>query len=161
MELSRDRILEEASQILNTAGLTKDMTDREQAALAELGEKYEYKAGDQIVQEGAKSRDLFVIIRGKVTVRIALPTDNGKEEVVYTMREGNVFGELSLVDGSPRSASVIAEEKVVALKFTFDDLGSLMDDFPRIGYLLMRNIASIISSRIRNTNLLWRNSLIW
>ena len=84
-----------------------------------------------------------------------------KEEIVYTMHDGQIFGELSLVDGSPRSASVKAQNKVRTCRFDFDILNELLEKKPRIGYLLMKNIAVIISARIRNTNMLWRNSLIW
>jgi CRP-like cAMP-binding protein len=65
------------------------------------------------------------------------------------------------VDGSPRSATVQTDEEVLAYRFDYDRLSKLLTDYPRIGYILMRNIAAIIANRVRNTNMLWRNSLIW
>ncbi|MBM3325407.1 MAG: cyclic nucleotide-binding domain-containing protein [Calditrichaeota bacterium] len=148
-------------ELLKTAGLAKDMTGEEVAALASIAEEQRFARGAEIIREDSKSRDLFVICKGRVSIRLSLPTEVGKEEIIYTMRDGQIFGELSLVDGSPRSATVRAEEEVITCQFDFKKLSALLDEKPRIGYLLMRNIASIISARVRNTNMLWRNSLIW
>lgn len=147
--------------LLKESGLVKDMSDKEIAQLAGVGEERRYTKGTTIIKEDSRSRDLYVVDTGRVSIRLTLPTETGREEVIYTMREGQIFGELSLVDGSPRSATVRAEEDVRALYFEFSKLSELLDREPRIGYYLMRNIAAIISQRVRNTNLLWRNSIIW
>lgn len=150
-----------AREILELAGLVKDMTEAEIAALVEVAEERLYTSGTAIVLEDSKSRDFFVIKSGRASVRLSLPSDFGKDEIVFMMRDGQIFGEFSLVDGSPRSATIKAEDDVSAYRFDFDYLTRLLDAQPRIGYILMRNIAAIISTRVRNTNMLWRNSLMW
>jgi len=147
--------------LLETAGLIKEMSPEEAAALAGVAEEMTYTKGSVILREDSKSRDLFVICTGRVSIRLSLPTESGREEVIYSMREGQIFGELSLVDGAPRSATVRAETEVTTCVYPFEKLNALLDQQPRIGYCLMRNLASIISARVRNTNMLWRNSLIW
>ncbi len=148
-------------KILEDASLIRDLTDDEINALIEIAEEKRYARGTCIIIEDSKSRDLFVLTKGRATVRLSLPSDREKEEIVYTMRDGQVFGELSLVDGSPRSATIKAEDDVMTYRFDFEKLNNLMNANPRIGFIVMRNVASIISNRMRNTNLLWRNSLIW
>jgi len=148
-------------QLLDTAGLIVGMNAEEAEILSSIAEERAYSKGNVILMEDSKSRDLFIICHGRVSIRLSLPTESGKEEVIYTMRDGQIFGELALVDGSPRSATVKAEEDVVTCIYDYDKLMELLDVHPRIGYLLMRNLASIISQRVRNTNMLWRNSLIW
>lgn len=150
-----------AEQMLTLAGLTKDMTDQEVTELLSIAEERSYARGTLIVQEDSKSRDLYLLRQGRISVRIALPSNREREEIVYSMRDGQIFGELSLVDGCPRSATIRAEDDVVTLRFDFDNLSQLLESKPRIGYILMRNIAAIIAARMRNTNMLWRNSLIW
>jgi CRP-like cAMP-binding protein len=148
-------------KLLEIAGLVGDMTPEEAELLASIAEDRNYPKGSVILKEDSKSRDLFIICQGRVSIRLSLPTESGKEEVIYTMRDGQIFGELALVDGSPRSATVKAEEDVIACAYDYHKLMTLLDQYPRIGYRLMQNIASIISQRVRNTNMLWRNSLIW
>ncbi len=150
-----------AKELLLTAGLAKDMTDAEINDLLSIAEERTYARDTLIVQEDGKSRDLYLLRKGRATVRMALPTDREREEIVYTMRDGQAFGELALVDGCPRSASIKAEDEVTTYRFDFDRLSALLEEKPHIGYLLMRNIAAIISARMRNTNMLWRNSIIW
>ena len=152
---------EQAVKTLGLAGLVKDMSADEIEALAGLAEEKEYPRGSIIIQEDSKSRDFYVICYGRISIRLILPAMESKEEIIYTMRDGQIFGELSLVDGSPRSATVRAEDDVTVLRFDFTRMSDLLDGSPRIGYLLMRNIAAIIAARVRNTNMLWRNSLIW
>ncbi len=147
--------------LLKISGLSKDMTDEEVQALVSIAQEQHFARGAEIIREDSRSRDLFIICKGRVSIRLSLPTEVGKEEIIYSMRDGQIFGELSLVDGSPRSATVRADEEVVACMFEYQKLSALLEQNPRIGYLLMRNIAAIISTRVRNTNLLWRNSLIW
>ncbi len=148
-------------QLLEAAGLIKEMSAVEAELLSSIAEERAYSKGNVILKEDSKSRDLFIVCSGRVSIRLTLPTESGKEEVIYTMRDGQIFGELALVDGSPRSATVKAEEDVVTCLYEYNKLMALLDTHPRIGFLLMRNLASIISQRVRNTNMLWRNSLIW
>lgn len=147
--------------LLSAAGLIAGMTPEESELLASIGEDRHFTRGTDILREDSKTRDLFVICVGRVSIRLSLPTESGREEVIYTMREGQIFGELALVDGSPRSATVRAEDEVITCAYSYEKLMALLDANPRIGYILMRNLASIISARVRNTNMLWRNSLVW
>lgn len=151
----------QAVKILDIAGLSKDMSEEETRELAGIADAREFSRGTTIIREDSKSRDLYIICCGRVSIRLTLPSMESKEEIIYSMRDGQIFGELSLVDGSPRSATVKAEDDVTVICFDFDRLGVLLEKIPRIGYILMRNIAAIIATRVRNTNMLWRNSLIW
>ena len=161
MDSNTDCSTSQKVQLLDSAGLIKEMTAAESEVLSSIAEERVYAKGQVILMEDSKSRDLFIVCHGRVSIRLSLPTESGREEVIYTMRDGQIFGELALVDGSPRSATVKAEEEVVACIYEYEKLMKILDEHPHIGYLLMRNIASIISQRVRNTNMLWRNSLIW
>ncbi|MDP8240646.1 MAG: cyclic nucleotide-binding domain-containing protein [Candidatus Hatepunaea meridiana] len=153
--------LETCKNTLKSSGIAKDMTDDQVSAIAQIGTEQRYPKGVAIVREDAKSRDLYIIRDGRVSIRLKLPSEFGKEEVIFQMRDCQIFGELALVDGSPRSATAFADEEVTAYRFDYDRLSKLLEEQPRIGYILMRNIASIIANRVRNTNMLWRNTLIW
>ncbi|MCF7810030.1 cyclic nucleotide-binding domain-containing protein [bacterium] len=159
-KISGDK-LQEVTKILKNSGLGRELADEEIAKIANLAVGKSFIKNSRILREDSKSRDLFMIADGRVSVRLKLPSEFGREEAIYQIREGQVFGELSLVDGSPRSATVYADDDVETFQFDHTELMQLLEDNPRIGFVLMRNLASIIAHRVRNTNMLWRNSLVW
>ena len=80
---------------------------------------------------------------------------------VHVIKEGEVFGELALVDKAPRSAStkVAGDSKTFLLEA--DSFEKLCADNYRIGFVVMRNLAKIVTSRLRETNIKYTESLIW
>ena len=150
-----------ALAVLEKTGLARDLAHEELTTLAKLAREINYPSGTAILREDSRSRDLYLIKKGRISVQLRLSSEDGREELLYSMRDGQLFGELALLDGSPRSATVRAEDDVVVYKFDYDELLSLLEEQTHIGYIFMRNIAQVISARVRNTNMLWRNSLIW
>ena len=148
-------------ELLEKSGLTKDMLPDEIEAIAELSEERLFSKGAIILQEVETTRDMYVVKCGRVSVRLRMPTPQHKDEIILILHDEQIFGEMSLVDGSPRSATVMAEDDVIVLKLDYNKLSALLDKIPRIGYIFMRNIASIIASRTRSTNMLWRNLMTW
>jgi CRP-like cAMP-binding protein len=71
------------------------------------------------------------------------------------------MGEISFIDGSPRSASVIAEELTSVYVLPFDKVNQMMEDDPQFGYVMIRTIACILTEKVRQTNLAWRNLMMW
>jgi CRP/FNR family transcriptional regulator/CRP/FNR family cyclic AMP-dependent transcriptional regulator len=65
--------------------------------------------GETIFFQEDKSTELYIILKGRT--KVTLLSEEGKEFILTELKQGNFFGELSLIDGNPRSASVIAEEE--------------------------------------------------
>jgi CRP-like cAMP-binding protein len=148
-------------QTFKSSHMTDNMVDHDISELVKISEERTYALGKTIINEDARTRDLYIVHSGKAAITISLPSDLEQQEFVYAMREGQIFGELSLVDGSRRSATVIAETEVITFRFDYNQLMELLNEQPRIGYHLMHNLAIIISARMRNANMLWRNSIMW
>jgi CRP-like cAMP-binding protein len=82
-----------------------------------------FRRGEVIFHIGDPGDALFVIVEGEV--KISLPSETGEEAILATLRSGDVFGELALLDGAPRSASasaLIATETVVLPRDKFREL---------------------------------------
>ena len=71
-----------------------------------------------------------------------------------------IFGEVALVDSVPRSARALARDEVTVLEISHEDLRRVMEAEPRIGYVILQNLATILCDRLRSTNLLLRNEWI-
>jgi CRP/FNR family cyclic AMP-dependent transcriptional regulator len=82
-----------------------------------------FRRGEVIFHAGDPGDALFVIVSGEV--KISVPSESGEEAILTTLHEGDVFGELALLDGAPRSASaaaLVATETVVLPRERFREL---------------------------------------
>ena len=82
-------------------------------------------------------------------------------EPIVSLRAGQAFGEFSLIDSAPRSATVRADTDITVYKINAEKLIAECEVDFEFGYRLMQNLAGILSSRIRDTTLLVRNNIIW
>lgn len=89
----------------------RNLSDRYAQLIADGFSVGNFKKGDAVFYQSDKSTDLYVVFRGKV--RASLLNQEGEEFVLDIFGEGDFFGEMSLLDGRPRSASAIASEDAV------------------------------------------------
>ncbi|NQU05072.1 MAG: cyclic nucleotide-binding domain-containing protein [Calditrichaeota bacterium] len=144
--------LDVVKDVLLRSGIAPDLSEEELTELAEIGIKLCFKKGDTVISEDSTSRDLYVISEGYVSIRLMLPSVYFEEEVIKKMTAPDIFGEFSLANGEPRSATVKAEGNLVTFQFEYESLVELMERNTRIGYVLMRNMAGIIANRVRENH---------
>jgi CRP/FNR family transcriptional regulator, cyclic AMP receptor protein len=105
---------------------------------------------DVIVQEGAREGHLCLIAAGQVT--IVKSSSDGEPKRIGTSGVGRTFGEMSLIDGEPRSASVVADESTTFLMLTKESFARMTDEAPRLAVKLLMKIARLTSQRLRHTS---------
>ena len=107
------------------------MEKRHLQALLELREIKEFEPGEQILEEGQFERSIFYLISGKARIM------KNEKEIAIIQRTGDVFGEMGVIDGSARSASVFAIDKTVCLQTDMSTVESLHGDSRQMdqGYL--------------------------
>jgi small-conductance mechanosensitive channel/CRP-like cAMP-binding protein len=91
------------------------LTDEQRARLAHASRRLLFSAGEPSVEEGDAGASMFVLVRGEASVRLA-----ATEGEVARLREGAVFGEMSLLTGDARSATVVAESDCELLEIGAD-----------------------------------------
>ncbi len=136
-------------------GLSADAIEK----VASLCQACSYSQGEEIVHEMDPGETLFVIVSGVVDVEISRPLDIGEGIQVGPLKPGACFGEISLVDGCFRSASVRARTDVELIYIADSDLRALFESNHDIGFTFMLNIAGILSRRIRDANIRLRNAV--
>ena len=97
------------------------------------------RAGDVIFDESSRGRDLYLILRGRV--RIDKYTKFGVESLLAVLHEGDFFGELSLIDGLPRSARAEAMDDCSIISFTPNEIHNLILESAPFTHNLLTNIA--------------------
>jgi len=129
-----------------------------------LSQEVSYKSGEIILEEssyGADS-DFFIILQGKVKVELAVSpilTDGKISKRLAVLKNGDIFGEMGLLRSKRRSAQVSAYSDLIVRKVNQKKLFELFVYNPRLGYLIMRNLAAILSDRITDMNFMWRNEI--
>lgn len=127
--------------VLRRCPLFTRVDDQTLAQCAGLLRFRRYRKGETIFHQGDAGDALFVIESG--AVKIVLPSPGGEEEaIIATLRPGDSFGELALVDGADRSATAIAHEGTAAYRLNRPDLERLMENKPQLRAALLEALAT-------------------
>jgi CRP/FNR family transcriptional regulator/CRP/FNR family cyclic AMP-dependent transcriptional regulator len=100
------------------------------------------KKDEIIVSQEEPGTELFIVLQGRV--RVALLSEEGEEFILNELGPGEFFGEVSLVDAEPRSASVIAEASTTLAALRRERLLAALRDEPQIALDLLAALACIV-----------------
>lgn len=103
-----------------------------------------------LFHEYATESYLCILVEGRVTVRKESST--GESKVLGERTKGNVIGEMSLLDGCPRSATLVAATDVTVLIFGEEDLERMTSELPQEAIRLLRRIGRDVSMRLRKAS---------
>jgi CRP/FNR family cyclic AMP-dependent transcriptional regulator len=98
-----------------------------------------FRRGEVIFHQGDPGDALFIVTSG--VIKIMLPSDSGEEAILATLRPGDVFGELALLDGAPRSATATALEATETVILPREQFRELLAAEPAIRDALLASIA--------------------
>lgn len=112
-------------------------------AVERIGREEPFVAGERIVREGDPGEHLYLLMEGEVSVWKDL--DGGSPRRLNVLRPGSYFGEMSILDHEPRSASVVANEASRLLVLDGDRLHELILERPEIAFEIFR----VLTSRVR------------
>jgi len=107
-----------------------------------------YDTDESIFEEGQPGAALFLILDGKIAIEIFRETSTR----LAVLERGAFFGEMALLDDTPRSANARALEPTRTLALYRNDLNGLMDRHARTACQIYRSLASMIGDRLRSTN---------
>jgi CRP/FNR family cyclic AMP-dependent transcriptional regulator len=128
--LTRDR----KSALLSAAPLFASVAPEEMGAIAAAAVEVEFPADHVIARQGEIGTGFFVIVSGGARV-----VRDG--EAVATLGPGDFFGELSVLDGLPRIAQVVADGPTTCLALASWDFEALLLEEPRVSLALLRGLA--------------------
>ena len=116
--------------------------------LVRLSKVREYEKGEAIIKEGGQDQWVYFLLAGKIRI------EKGGTEIATIDTVGEIFGEMRLLDGLARSASVYAEGKTVCLAFDSYGEDSLSTDDERTKFLLhlYKIFSEYLSTRLRITS---------
>src|SRR3954453_18797369 len=114
----------------------------DQTMLASLSSRLRmrrFRRNEVIMHQGDPGDALHIVAAG--AVKILLPSAEGEEAIIATLRPGDFFGELALLDGAPRSATAVALEASETMELPRDTFRDLLDQDPSLRDALLTGIA--------------------
>lgn len=130
--------MKEAMEFLKNAPIFEELEERDFAKISACGVKKEYKKGEVILMEEESGSALFVIIDGEVkVVRVG---DDGREVILSILGPSDIFGEMALLDGEVRSASVVALDHAELFMIHRKDFLALLHEHPSIAISLLKHL---------------------
>jgi CRP-like cAMP-binding protein len=131
---------------VNDEGFLASLTEAERAALERTGRRREFPAGQILFTEGDDGHEVFVLLGGQVKVVTTAPS--GRDVILDVMDEDALLGELSAIDGHPRSATAIALTPVTVLAVPTDDFLGFLEEHGPAATSLLR----IVAARLRRSS---------
>lgn len=127
--------------LLKTVPLFSSLSKRELDELAKRTDEVTVRAGTDLARQGAPGNQLFIVLRGTVAVR-------RNKRRVATLGQGEFVGEMSLLDGGPRSATLHTTEDTSLLVMSRRDFAQALDLMPSVA----RKLLSGLSGRLREAD---------
>ncbi|HVG58361.1 MAG TPA: cyclic nucleotide-binding domain-containing protein [Hyalangium sp.] len=142
----RERML---SNVMSTSALFEPFNRKDRRSLVEKFRAREVKKNEIIVREGEKTDGLYVVLSGEVEARKG-------DQVLSRLKEGELFGEISLLSKTPATATVMATRRTSLLRLPREDFDALILSHPQILVL----ISELSEQRLRRTEALTGGQVI-
>lgn len=142
--------VKEKGEMLCGASWGADMSRSEMEEVAGHMEAYRARKGSIIFTEGAPGNYMCVI--GSGSVMIVKDYMEGNKRKMDSMGPGRFVGEMSIIDGSPRTATAMADEDTVLLVFTREQFDLMVKQVPIVGVKVVMKLAREVSRRLKHTS---------
>ncbi len=121
--------------LLSTVPLFSRCSKKELSLLSRLTTNITIPAGRVAARQGHLGREFIVIVNGEATVAV-------DGQIVTTLGAGDFFGEIALLDGGPRTATVTAETDLVVEVMSHQEFASLLIDAPQVTIGILKGVAA-------------------
>jgi SulP family sulfate permease len=130
----------------------KDLNEDQLAVVNHHVRPLHYEKSDVVFSEGDPGDKIYFILSGGVSVLASL-SENGRDRRLATFGEGVFFGDMALLEGRPRSATVRADSETDVLYMSVDDFQNLVANEPLIASKMLLGMARELSYRLRLTTI--------
>ncbi len=147
----RDHSRNRTAHLLAASPILQGLTRAQQRILAQHVKKRRFAAGETVFSQGEDSDCAYLLVYGQMETLLAIP-GSSRQRLVSLLVNGSLFGEMSLLDGEPRSASVKAKEQSLCLSIDVNGIQIVQQQYPEIALLLLKNMSRQFALRLRHAN---------
>jgi CRP-like cAMP-binding protein len=148
---------------LRRVDLFAGLSDDELLQITKVCHPLRVSQDEVIFNEGDEGQEMYIIFKGSIRVMINTRRTDGSTSLstINMLYSGQSFGEMILLNSGTRSATIVAAEPTTLIVIREADFGALCESSPRIGYLVIRNLAQDLAYKLRSSNLLLRGNIRW
>ena len=144
---------------VKNSSLLQDLSAEDLDGLATYCEMRTMSEGTTVFIENMPGESLFLITKG--SIRISKMFAEGDEKTLVVLGPEDVFGEMAVIDGLPRSATARVAENAELISFKKKGLERLCSENAPLSLKLVSNIVRVFSKRVRESSEEYRDMLIW
>lgn len=138
------------AKIYSAVPVFRTLTEEELEEVLSISKLYRVGKGYVVVRQGDAGDGMYVIVQGSAQVQLQL--FQGDRTSLAVLKSGDVFGELSLIDRIPRSATVVMQEDGVLYRVDADGFDALRQKLRPAAFKIIREVAPILCQRMREIN---------
>jgi CRP/FNR family transcriptional regulator, cyclic AMP receptor protein len=157
--------MNETIAYLKQSDIFYQFTPTQLELVANLCQEKIFDEGDTIFEENSSSKELYIIVQGEVDIIVdpsVVGTQTQDKMTIATLRRGQSFGEIALVDEGLRSATAQARKKNTRLLvLPREKILMLCETYPQLGYRMMYNLAADLAMKLRHTDLKVREKVLY
>jgi CRP/FNR family transcriptional regulator, cyclic AMP receptor protein len=150
--LFSQRVIREGTieEVLSKVPAFANLAPRELKEVAVIVHKREYRSGEPVFYQGDPGLGMYIVKDGEVS--IVIQGKDGNERELALFGDGDFFGELALLDESPRSANAVCKTECTLIGFFRPDLFELIEKNTTLGIKIVLKLAEIVAQRLRHTD---------
>lgn len=133
--------------LLRSLPIFEGLGDGELRKVARLFKQKLYQPGELVFKKGDAGHEAYIVMRGQVDICL-----DESPRPIASVTNGQIFGELAFLDGSPRAARAISKQPTIMLVMERPSFTQLVQREPHLGLVVIRNIAEDLSNKLRRTN---------
>jgi len=152
-------MIKKNADLITKISIFAELSQHEIETVLSLMKERSLERDSVLFQEGDTGSELFIILKGKVAISVTVPS--GEELRLAEMSTGSFFGEMSLIERLPRSATCRLLEDSSFISLDGDGLLSLMRDNSHVAEKILYNMLTTTTSRLFNTNALLSDMVQW
>lgn len=148
--------------IIGKSSLFDGLCPNEIDQIISLCQEEAFEKDKIIIEEDDTCTNIYIILEGRLRVELktySVGVNREDYRYIATLRKGEVFGEITFLGGGRRSARVSAVEDIRLVKIGGPELHNLFEKDYHLGYVMMRNIASILARRLSDINFKLRDNI--
>lgn len=142
------------TQIIATfaaSDLCKGIPESSLREMSQLATPLHLDVGEILIEEGTQTDQFYIVSEGSIEVQFSVPGEESFQEACC-LHQGAIIGEMAMIEDDVHSARIVATSSARFLMLDTTQFMGFLDVHPDIGFRVMKNLAVILSKRLRYTN---------